>query len=315
MNNWTKIGALGSSGSGNEQLNSPTAVTLDFPYLWIADISNTRVLKWKLQGGTYVDAITDIRAYALEVIDDKLYVMDTANEKVHMYNKNTLNLIRSSNAFSNLSGMIYWRDHLYIVDDSADTLYRLDPNTLSVLKTLQISGVTDAYEGVAALGNYLYVLTDAGIVYRVNSDMTYDNASVDLSAYMSAAYYINAHEDYLFISGNDTNFVVIDSALQVIEDVTYDTTDWSSMFDVCSIGAHVFIAADFTADQLAIMYGFDRSTGKSSGDTITINDDGDWDFGDDIIIGGSEANLTTLDFVRSLQSNPQTRNNWKEAAY
>ena len=51
---------------------------------------------------------------------------------------------------------------------------------------------------------------------------------------------------------------------------------------------------------------------EASGDAITIDGDSDqWNFGDDVIIGGSEANLTTKQFIRTSEAKPHSRNLWK----
>ena len=313
--NWTKIFTLGSTGTGNEQLNGPAAIAVDRPYLYIADIQNTRILKWTLQGGEYVGSISGVRAWAMAVVGKYLYLMDTTNEMVHKYDKYTLGLVQSSSAFTNVGGMVYWRGFLWLADDTAKTVYKIDLNTLSVLNSLQLTGVTDAYEDIAACGDYLYLLTDVGNVYRITEKLKYDNRTVDLSAYLTDFYYIHCVGEYLFVSGaTDSEFVVLDRSLQVIEDVVMDTTDWTNLYDAVEIAQHVFLVADYTGDQIVCMYGFDRNAGEASGDAITINGDSDqWTFGDDVIIGGTEANLTTKKFVRTHEAAPQSRNTWKRA--
>jgi len=310
MTNWTKILTLGASGTATNQLNGPTAIAIDYPYLWIADNLNSRILKWELNGGKYVDSISSVKAYALEIIGDHIYAAVTTDDKVHMYDKHTLSEVRSSAAFTTLSNMTQFRNNLYVVDYSTNTIYKLDPSTLNRLQTAQISGASGNYKAIAALGNYLYVLTDSNIVYRVKSDLEYDNKSVDLSSYLSAADYICAHEDYLFITGGDADYVLIDAALQFIANEDFDTDDWTTAYDIRTLSKHVFLAADFTGDCIVCMYGYDRDSGKASGDAITITDDGDWDFGDDIIIGGTEANMSTVSWVRSVHVKPQSRNAW-----
>jgi len=311
MTNWTKIFSIGATGTGNEQLDRPTAIALDKPFIWIADLGNQRILKWHLHGGDYVDSISSVYCYALCIVGDYLYVMDTGNDVIKQYNKHDLTLKRTSAAFSNLSDMIYWREYLYVVDDSANAIYKVDPNTLSIEATLQIDGVTDTYEAIAAHDDYLYLLTDAEYVYRITSNFEYDDRSVDLSSYMSSAYYLSAHDGYLFVTGNDANFVIIDGSLQFIADVTYDTDDWQSAFDVATLANHVMLAADFTGDQIVCIYAYDRTSGLDSGDTITFDDD--WDFGDDVIIGGTEANLSTKDWVSADNAKRTSRYSWKRS--
>ena len=311
--NWTKLFTLGESGTSNTQLDGPTAVAIDKPYVYIADLGNERVLKWKLQGGDYVGKIDSIKAWSLCVVGKYLYVMDVWNAKVHKYDKATLTLVESTAPFTNLSGMTYWEGYIYVVDDTVKKVYRIDLNTMDDIAELQISGVTSAYEDIVASGNHLYMLTAAGSVYRITKDLKYDNRTVDLSAYLTDYYYISSIGDYLIISGNDSEFVLIDQSLTVIANETMDTDNWSRIFDTAVLAPHVFLAADYASDQVVAVYGYNRSASRSSGDTITIDDTGtSWNFGDDVIIGGSEENLTTETFVDVPYAHPQSRNAWKQ---
>lgn len=318
--NWTRIATIGSAGTDTDQLNGPAAIALDAPYMFIADYNNSRVLKWKMQGGSYVDVISSIKSNQIIVNEDYLYVMDITNDVIKKYNKHTLAHIADSAAFSELLGMTWWRDYIYAVDITTNYLYRIDPNTMSRVAFWDLSGdigaLVSVYD-VCANGNHLFILASDGTVYRYNHNLVADGNSVDLSSYAASGWdYLSAQEDYIFVSSSsEDTFVVIDTSCQFIEDVSFDTTDWSSLRHCTRIGTHAFIAADFIGDQLVIMYGFDRSSGKASGDTITINDDGDWDFGDDIIIGGSEANLSTIGWVRADHAAPSSQHAWKEADY
>lgn len=315
--NWTKIAVIGDSGTDTDQLNGPLDVAVDDTHMYVADYNNSRILKWT-HSGVYVDGITSLRSNAVIVTERYLYVLDITNDVIKKYDKHTLALERSSSAFSNLNGMTWFRDNLYAVDLATASVYKIDPNTLSRLGSWDLTSTITApntiYD-IAANGNYLYVLASTGYVYRLNSACDPDGPSVDLSSYATSGWdYISAMEDYLFVSsyGEDT-FVVIDKACQVIEDVTIDTDDLSTVSHITRMGKHVFIIADFTGDQLVIMYGFDRQTGVASGDDITI--DGGWDFGDDLVAAGTAANLSDVTWVETEQANPQSRNSWKEASF
>lgn len=317
LNNWQKITSIGEPGSGDEQLNGPSSIALDYPYIWIADYNNSRILKWELQGGTYINKIESVRSNMLIVNEKYLYVMDITNDVIKKYDKHTLEHKLDSDAFTTLIGMTWWRDKLYAVDATTGYLYRINPNTLKQDASWDMSatiGALNTLSDVCANGNYLFILASDGIVYRISENMTADGNSIDLSAYAASGWdYLSAQEDYIFVSGSsEDNFVVIDMSCQFIEDVEYDTDDWSIMRHSVRLNKHTFIAADFTGDLLVIMYGFDRSSGQEAGDTITINDNGDWDFGDDIIIGGTEANLSVINFKRTEQAEPSSRNSWKK---
>ena len=299
MDNFTKIMTYGSSGTSTSQLNGPSAIALDPPFVFIGDYLNSRVLKWKLQGGAFVSKIDSIRAVGLEVIEDKLYVAKPTDDKVHMYDTKTLTLLKSTSAFNTLVGMTLFRNHLYVVDYGVNTIYKLDPNTLETLATLQVSATSDNYKDIAALGSYLFLLTDANEVFRIAANFEYDNHSLDLSSYLSAADYINATKTHLFVTGSDTDFIVMSVGMVVVENPTYDTDDWNGARSLKELMHNVFIAADYAGDQLVMMYGYDPDAGKEPGDDIGF--DGDWGFDDeDVVISGDTGyGISTETFVKS----------------
>lgn len=311
MQNWQLITTFGSFGTGDENLNGPTCVAVDNNTLFIADVGNSRILKWSIQGGKYLGKIESIKSFALIVYQDYLYIMDTVNEVIKQYNKHDLTLKRTSSAFSNLSDMVYYDGYIYAVDDSANNVYQINMNTLSIEASIEISDASASYEGICELNNYLYVLTSDEQIFQIDPrTFSYTQRSGDFSSYLSAAYYLNSHDGYLFISGNDSNFVVCDGSFQLVEDVTFDTEDWQSVFDLKSVTQHVFIACDYESDKLILMYGYDRNSGTESGDAIEF---GEFDFGDDVTIGGTEENLSKKRYIKERDSEIRSRHAWKRS--
>jgi DNA-binding beta-propeller fold protein YncE len=300
--NFTKIASWGSTGTGDTNLNGPSAIATDGQFLYIADILNHRLLKWSMTTGALIASKSDFYCYAINVVGARLYVNDTYNNYVKILRKSDFYTQKTSAAFSNPIDVLYFRDYVWVVDDSDDAIYRCDPNTLEVLATIQLSGVTEIYKAITGMGDYLYLLTQAGgegggHVYRFNVrtlevDKTYAVTQV------LDPYYMRSHDGYIFVIGTEDAYVMLDGSLQLILTADYaDDATWTSAYDLCTFTDHYFLVADYSADQILLLYGYDRQADVASGDAVTI--DGDWDFGDDVIIGGSEDNLSTVGFVRN----------------
>lgn len=315
--NYTKIASWGSTGTGDSNLDGPTAVATDGTYLYIADIVNHRLLKWAMEGGTLAASKSDFYCYAIAVVGERVYVNDVYNNYIKILRASDLVTLKTSAAFSNPIDLIYYRDFVWVVDDTDGAIYKLDPSTLSILATIQLTGVTNKYKSIVGIGEYLYLLTlpedsSGGTVYKIDIKTSLSVDSYAVTQVLDP-YYMSTHDDYLFVIGVEDAYVVLDSSLTLIETADYaDTTDsWISATDICTFEGHYFLVADYSADAILLLYGYDRQAGVASGDAITIG--GDWNFGDDVIIGASEANLSTVGFVKSSTSKKNSRFNWRKS--
>ena len=157
-----KIASYGSDGSGTSNLQNPAGLATDGTFIYIAEIGNHRIAKWKLHGGSYVANIgssgTGDNNFSspIDIIYHKglLYVVDSGNDRIKIHRSSDLKFITSfgtngsgNTNFDNPLGITTDGTYLYITDDDNDRLVKYTLNSLKYHSKLAFAD-TPKLEGI-----------------------------------------------------------------------------------------------------------------------------------------------------------------------
>ncbi|MCP5499418.1 MAG: putative Ig domain-containing protein [Leptospiraceae bacterium] len=130
-------GNTDGSGTSISSLNSPRGLTTDGTYLYISESSGNRIKRMRISSG-YVETLAG----------DNSVVSPAAS---------TLDGIGTAAKFNTPAGIVVDGNSLIIVERGSNAIRELNLNTLSV-STLTVSGAAlNQAEGIALVGNYLYI--------------------------------------------------------------------------------------------------------------------------------------------------------------
>jgi len=165
-NNVTFVSQNGSAGTSIGQFNFPCEMTSDAEgNIYVADVANSRIQKFDRnlnplnvfpdnrgapEAGTtpvnFLGGYASVNSgmflgpqgVAIDLVDDDIYVADTGNQRIEHFSKsgafiNAVNLKNSTLPGISSNPVITYMDvdqkeHLYVVDQSNDTLYVFDNN-------------------------------------------------------------------------------------------------------------------------------------------------------------------------------------------
>jgi len=140
--NFEFIAKFGTLGTGNENVTLPIGVTTDGQYLYIADFSNGRVLKWSASGGAFVALNTDDFTGPFDVVlwQDRLFVTDFTDNDITVLDPRDLSLVKTlSISVSSPSGMAVGEEFLYVGEQGNDRINKIDRALTSVATLTSIT--------------------------------------------------------------------------------------------------------------------------------------------------------------------------------
>ena len=162
------FGTVGTSGSTNALLDSPTDLTTDGVYLYVCDTGNSRIMKLKLDNLSYYAKTSSINGSLTSPLGidykrkggEALFISDNAGNRI-IKCKTDFTYIEQSLSESNTPNfLVHFDDFVYVCNQTAstDNIRVLASNGLALTTTLSDSTVVvDIPYGIATYRNSLCI--------------------------------------------------------------------------------------------------------------------------------------------------------------
>lgn len=184
------FGTYGTSGSTTAKLKSPTGVTGDGRFLYVADYGNSRIMKLLMSTLAYDSQTANINGalssptmiYAHRLGRDvHLYVSDAGNSRLIKCDTNFSYLAQNSTGVGTPQGIIILHDLVHVLDSINNRVTVLKSIDLSAVTTLSDTTITlSSPKGIEVYGDAIIIADNGndrltawrGYIYRDLLDTT-----------------------------------------------------------------------------------------------------------------------------------------------
>lgn len=300
MSDFSLITTFGSGGTGNEQLTSPVSIATDGKFIYIVDQGNTRILKWRMINGSFVNQITGFTAPSVvTVTKNVIFIGD--NDKLKMYNSSTMLFINEITGFSAITGLDFDNIYLYIVDSGANSIYRYLLSTMKQDKSLFLASSLQKHVSVSHITGFLFIVDGSNSQILVeNLDKFTNNTS--FSNDQTDTESVFAEKDFLYVL--ESKKVIIFNYGSFVKAAEQDGSVSGNNFmnDVQDIFVHknAIYMADFGANKILVWQKFNFKAPLRSDTAYGIADSEE-----SLIIGG-DSGIIDPSPQPNIWVNPQT---------